>query len=150
MIAVVDATEAMVPAIAAIEQECFSDPWTQQAIQSQLTGPNHIFLAAVDGENVAGYVGLMYVIDEGYIANVAVTADYRRQHIADLLIAELVRRGQELHLAFLTLEVRASNEPAQALYRKHGFEVVGLRKRYYEKPREDALLMTLYLKEERT
>ena len=115
MIAVVDATEAMVPAIAAIEQECFSDPWTQQAIQSQLTGPNHIFLAAVDGETVAGYVGLMYVIDEGYIANVAVTADYRRQHIADLLIAELVRRGQELHLAFLTLEVRASNEPAQAL-----------------------------------
>ena len=150
MIAVVDATEAMVPAIAAIEQECFSDPWTQQAIQSQLTGPNHIFLAAVDGEIVAGYVGLMYVIDEGYIANVAVTADYRRQHIADLLIAELVRRGQELNLAFLTLEVRASNEPAQALYRKHGFEVVGLRKRYYEKPREDALLMTLYLKEERT
>lgn len=150
MIAVVDATEAMVPAIAAIEQECFSDPWTQQAIQSQLTGPNHIFLAAADGETVAGYVGLMYVIDEGYIANVAVTADYRRQHIADLLIAELVRRGQELHLAFLTLEVRASNEPAQALYRKHGFEVVGLRKRYYEKPREDALLMTLYLKEERT
>lgn len=150
MIAVVDATEAMVPAIAAIEQECFSDPWTEQAIQSQLTGPNHIFLAAVDGEIVAGYVGLMYVIDEGYIANVAVTADYRRQHIADLLIAELVRRGQELNLAFLTLEVRASNEPAQALYRKHGFEVVGLRKRYYEKPREDALLMTLYLKEERT
>ena len=150
MIAVVDATEAMVPAIAAIEQECFSDPWTQQAIQSQLTGPNHIFLAAVDGETIAGYVGLMYVIDEGYIANVAVTAGYRRQHIADLLIAELVRRGQELHLAFLTLEVRASNEPAQALYRKHGFEVVGLRKRYYEKPREDALLMTLYLKEERT
>lgn len=150
MIAVVDATETMVPAIAAIEQECFSDPWTEQAIQSQLTGPNHIFLAAVDGEAVAGYVGLMYVIDEGYIANVAVTADYRRQHIADLLIAELVRRGQELNLAFLTLEVRASNEPAQALYRKHGFEVVGLRKRYYEKPREDALLMTLYLKEERT
>ena len=133
-----------------LSRSAFPTRGRSRRFNPQLTGPNHIFLAAVDGETVAGYVGLMYVIDEGYIANVAVTSDYRRQHIADLLIAELVRRGQELHLAFLTLEVRASNEPAQALYRKHGFEVVGLRKRYYEKPREDALLMTLYLKEERT
>ena len=139
---ITDADESCVPGIAAIEQECFSDPWSEQSIRSQLPGPNHVFLAAMDGNTVAGYVGLMYVIDEGYISNVAVTAAYRRQHFADRLIQELIARAQALDLAFLT--------PAIALYAKHGFVEVGCRKNYYEKPREDALLMTLYLKEANT
>lgn len=147
---ITDATEACVPGIAAIEQECFSDPWSEASIRSQLPGPNHVFLTAMDGDRVAGYVGLMYVIDEGYISNVAVTSDYRRLHIADRLIQALIQRGRTLDLAFLTLEVRKSNAPAIALYAKHGFVEVGCRKNYYEKPREDALLMTLYLKEANT
>ena len=147
---ITDADESCVPGIAVIEQECFSDPWSEQSIRSQLPGPNHVFLAAMDGNTVAGYVGLMYVIDEGYISNVAVTAAYRRQHLADRLIQELIARAQALDLAFLTLEVRKSNDPAIALYAKHGFVEVGCRKNNYEKPREDALLMTLYLKEANT
>ncbi len=147
---ITDAQKCHVPEIARIETECFSDPWSESSICSQLTGPNHVFLAALDGERLIGYVGLMYVLDEGYIANVAVTGEYRRQHVADALIQELIRRGAQLQLRFLTLEVRVSNTPAQTLYQKHGFEPVGLRKKYYEKPREDALLMTLYLKEEDT
>lgn len=147
---ITDAQDSHVPQIAQIEAECFSDPWSESSIRSQLTGPNHVFLAALDGERVIGYVGLMYVLDEGYIANVAVTGSYRRQHVADALIQELIRRGEQLQLRFLTLEVRVSNAPAQSLYQKYGFEPVGLRKKYYEKPREDALLMTLYLKEEDT
>ena len=106
----------------------------------------HEFLVALDGERVIGYVGMMNVLDEGYISNVAVMESYRRQKIGDMLISELVKRANDLELALVTLEVRASNEPAKALYAKHGFEVVGIRKGYYTKPKEDAVLMTVYLK----
>ena len=144
---ITDADESCVPGIAAIEQECFSDPWSEQSIRSQLPGPNHVFLAAMDGNTVAGYVGLMYVIDEGYISNVAVTAAYRRQHFADRLIQELIARAQALDLAFLTLEVRASNAPAIALYDRLGFVQIGRRKNYYSHPKEDALIMRKQWKE---
>ena len=137
-----------VDGIEAIEQECFSDPWSREAIVSQLPDGAHEFLVAVDGDRVVGYIGLMHVIDEGYISNVAVTAEYRRKSIGDSLICELVQRGKSLDLAFLTLEVRQSNKPAKALYGKHGFTEVGVRKNYYTKPKEDAVLMTLYLKED--
>ena len=141
-----DANLSHVDGIHAIEVECFSEPWPQQAIISQLPDDNREFLVALDGERVIGYVGMMRVIDEGYISNVAVTQDYRRQKIGDMLIDELMKRAEAAELAFVTLEVRASNEPAKALYAKHGFEVVGLRKGYYTKPKEDAILMTVYLK----
>ena len=93
-----------------------------------------------------GYVGMMCVLDEGYIANVAVSPDWRRQGIGDALIAELLRRAVSRELAFVTLEVRAGNEAAKALYAKHGFVPVGLRKKYYASPTEDAVLMTKFLK----
>lgn len=148
MIQIVDAVPEQIDGIAAIEAECFSDPWSRETIAGQLSGPNHVFLTAVDENAVVGYVGLMYVLDEGYISNVAVTQSYRRRSIADRLIAELVDRAKPLGLSFLTLEVRLSNAPAKALYAKHGFLPVGIRKNYYVKPKEDALLMTLYLKGE--
>lgn len=148
MIRILDALPEHVDGIAAIEQECFSDPWSRETITRQLSGANHLFLTAVDGSQVIGYVGFMHVLDEGYISNVAVSAEYRRQSVGDRLIDALVDRGKALELSFLTLEVRQSNEPAKALYAKHGFVPVGLRKNYYVKPKEDALLMTLHLKEE--
>lgn len=147
-ISIIDASEQHVPEIAAIEQECFSDPWSTESIRSQLPGPNHVFLAAMDDEKLIGYVGLMYVLDEGYISNVAVTESYRKRGVADRLIQTLTERAKYLDLAFLTLEVRKSNFPAQSLYAKHGFVQVGVRRNYYEKPKEDALLMTLFLKGE--
>ena len=145
-IVIADATRGHVSGIHAIEAECFSDPWSEQSIISQLPDDNHVFLVAVDGENVVGYVGMMNVLDEGYISNVAVTAAYRRQKIADHLILELMERAAALKLSFVSLEVRESNEPAKALYAKHGFETVGIRKNYYTKPKEHATLMTVYLK----
>ena len=145
-IVIADATRGHVSGIHAIEAECFSDPWSEQSIISQLPDDNHVFLVALDGENVVGYVGMMNVLDEGYISNVAVTAAYRRQKIADHLILELMERAAALKLSFVTLEVRESNEPAKALYAKHGFETVGIRKNYYTKPKEHATLMTVYLK----
>ena len=139
---IINVTEDMLPQIEALEQVCFSVPWTREQLRSQL-GERQIFLAAVEEEQVAGYVGLMYVLDEGYISNVAVSPDCRRRGIARRLLAELERRCRALELAFMTLEVRASNTPAIALYESRGFRSVGRRKNYYKNPAEDAILMTL-------
>ena len=144
---IIDTTEAQLDQIQAIERQCFSCPWTLDQLRSQLSDDRHVFLAAV-AENgaVVGYVGMMFVLDEGYISNVAVAPAYRRQGVADALIAALMRRAEELALAFVTLEVRAGNESAKSLYAKHGFVPVGRRKNYYDLPKEDAILMTRFWK----
>lgn len=129
-----------------LEKQCFSVPWTAQQLKTQLSGNMHVFIAAVNEEEVLGYMGMMYVLDEGYISNVAVSPEYRHRGIADALISELISRAQELELSFVTLEVRVSNAPAIALYKKHGFSEVGRRKNYYNFPTEDAILMTTFLK----
>ena len=133
-----------IPQIAALERACFSRPWSEESLQGELWNDSAVVIVA-EGEDgaVLGYAGLQTVLDEGYINNVAVDEQYRRQGIADELIAAFVRFGQA-KLAFLTLEVRASNAPAIALYAKHGFVEVGRRKNYYDDPKEDALLMTLF------
>ena len=144
---IIDTTQTQLEQIEKIEQQCFSCPWTLDQLRSQLSDDRHVFLAAVDaGGTVLGYVGMMFVLDEGYISNVAVAPDFRRQGVADALISALMTRAEELNLAFVTLEVRAGNEPAKALYAKHGFVPVGRRKNYYDLPKEDAILMTRFWK----
>lgn len=144
---IIDTTQTQLEQIEKIEQQCFSCPWTLDQLRSQLSDDRHVFLAAVDaGGTVLGYVGMMFVLDEGYISNVAVAPAYRRQGVADSLISALMTRAEELNLAFVTLEVRAGNEPAKALYAKRGFVPVGRRKNYYDLPKEDAILMTRFWK----
>ena len=143
---VADAAIAHIEAIEELEKQCFSQPWTREQLISQLPDERHEFLAALHEGQPVGYVGMMCVLDEGYIANVAVSPACRRQGIADALIAELLRRAISRELAFVTLEVRAGNEAAKALYAKHGFVPVGTRKKYYTSPTEDAILMTKFLK----
>lgn len=143
---IVDVSAEHITQIEEIERKCFSRPWTVGQLRSQMRDAQHEFIAAVDDGRVLGYVGLMYVLDEGYISNVAVHPDARRQGIGDTLIDALAAKAAELELAFLTLEVRESNAPAIALYAKHGFHPVGKRKNYYDAPKEDAVLMTCYLK----
>ena len=143
---IVDVSAEHIRQIEEIERDCFSRPWTAEQLKSQMSDAQHEFIAAVSDGRVLGYVGLMYVLDEGYISNVAVHPDARRQGIGDTLIDALAAKAAELELAFLTLEVRESNAPAIALYAKHGFHPVGKRKNYYDAPKEDAVLMTCYLK----
>jgi len=132
--------------IAKLEKLCFSLPWNEKMILSQYPDEMHVFLVCEDElGRLCGYVGMMFVLDEGYIANVAVSPEYRRRGLADMLINELEKRAKELKLSFMTLEVRESNSAAIALYEKHGFNPVGRRKKYYELPTEDAILMTLIL-----
>ena len=130
-----------IPQVAALERACFSRPWSEAMLENELWNDSAVVIVA-EGEDgtVLGYAGLQTVLDEGYINNVAVAEAYRRQGVADELIAAFVRFGQA-KLAFLTLEVRASNAPAIALYEHLGFQQVGLRKNYYHKPKEDALIL---------
>ena len=129
--------------IADIEQECFSHPWSRRMLEEELDNLSASFIAAqAEDGTILGYAGLTVVLDEGYINNIAVREEYRKQGIASALLDVFVRFAQAHQLAFLTLEVRASNSAAIALYQKHGFERVGKRKNYYEAPKEDAILMT--------
>ena len=149
MIRIVDTRPEHLDDILLMEQQCFSVPWTRDQLAAQMSDSMYIFLAAEDESGRAvGYVGLMYVLDEGYISNVAVSPSRRREGIADMLLTELYARAKAKKLSFLTLEVRESNAPAQSLYKKHGYTEVGMRKGYYSLPKEDAVLMTCFLSQE--
>lgn len=127
--------------IAEIERQCFPEPWSEDALREELG--KGLFLAAVEDGTVTGYVGCQTVLDEGYITNVAVLPAFRRRGVAERLLTALL--GQAQGLAFVTLEVRASNAAAIALYEKLGFERAGVRRGFYRAPKEDAVLMTKYL-----
>ena len=127
--------------VAALEKICFSDPWSENSVASELNNKLALWLVAVEGEQVAGYIGSQTVLDETDMMNVAVHPDYRRRGIAETLILSLVEELKKLDSRCLTLEVRASNDPAISLYKKLGFGEIGRRKNYYRNPREDALIL---------
>lgn len=132
--------------VAALERACFPDPWSRDMLKEELENDLAAFLVALDEkEAVAGYAGLQVVLDEGYILNVAVRPDCRRRGVAGRLLQVFLDFAKGNRLAFLSLEVRASNYEAIALYGSRGFRSAGRRKNYYEHPREDALIMTLDL-----
>ena len=131
-----------VVSVAAIEKECFGrDAWSERSVTGELTNALALWLVAVEDGIVAGYVGSQTVCGETDMMNVAVTADFRRRGIAEKLVTALVEELKALESHCLTLEVRASNTPAQALYEKLGFTEVGRRPRYYQNPKEDALIL---------
>ena len=141
---IVPMAERHLAALAAIEKACFHAPWSETMLREEL-GKGIFLVAERDGAAV-GYVGCQTVLDEGYITNVAVSPDCRRQGVARALLDELKARAVQAGLSFVTLEVRASNAPAIALYEGAGFVRVGVRKNFYTAPAEDAVLMTLFLK----
>jgi ribosomal-protein-alanine N-acetyltransferase len=127
--------------IAGLEKICFSDPWSENSIASELENRLSYWLVALDGDIVTGYVGSQSVLGESDMMNVAVHPDYRRQGIAEALVTHLVQALREKGNHCLTLEVRVSNTPAIALYEKLGFTQVGRRPNYYRNPKEDALIL---------
>ena len=129
--------------VAELERICFSTPWSRNMLAEELDNALSAFLVALDdSDQVVGYAGLQVVLDEGYITNVAVRPECRRQGIASKLLQVFLDFAEANQLAFLTLEVRASNYDAIALYGTRGFRSVGRRKNYYEHPKEDAIIMT--------
>ena len=130
-----------VDAVAQIEAECFSQPWSHDAFVAELSNPAAVtFVANADGE-IAGFVNLGVVLDEATVNNIAVKQTYRRCGIGRALLTAAIDYCQNNRLNVLMLEVRQSNRAAIALYERFGFQAVGIRKRFYDEPEEDAVLM---------
>lgn len=147
MIRIVPMAKEHIASLAQLERECFADPWSEKALEDELSNPNAVFRVALLDGQVAGYVGMLHVLDEGDICNVAVFDSFRRQGVATALIQTLLDYGVEKKLSFITLEVRESNVGAQAFYETMGFRAIGLRKNFYDHPKEHAVLMNRYFDE---
>ena len=134
------------PAIADLEKLCFSDPWSEKSIASEVNNPLSYWLVAEENGEIAGYVGSQSVLDAADMMNLAVNPDYRCKGIGKALVDALTQHLMENNVIALLLEVRVSNSPAIALYEKLGFVQVGRRPKYYHNPREDALILRKELK----
>ena len=137
-------TAAQLDGVCALENACFVHPWSRQSLQESLENDNALFFTATENGEVIGYIGMSYVLDEGYLYNVAVAPHYRRRGVGSALIRTLVTWCKKENFVFLTLEVRQGNAAARSLYEAFGFVKVGERKNYYTEPTENAVLMTLY------
>ncbi|HBA64036.1 MAG TPA: ribosomal-protein-alanine N-acetyltransferase [Lachnospiraceae bacterium] len=125
-----------------IEETLFSVPWTREGFLTYLLKPEAAFLVVEEKGSILGYCGVITVLDEGDITNVAVRPDRQREGIGNFLIASLIRLMDAIGVTTLHLEVRRSNASAIRLYQRQGFKEDGLRKHYYTDPDEDALLMS--------
>lgn len=135
-------SERHIEKIASLEKECFSSPWSENALKEELTNEYARFFTAVCDGEICGYIGAHNILGEIYITDIAVFEKYRRKGIGEKLLQKLVSVCEQEQADFITLEVRESNTVAVSLYEKAGFKTVGKRKAFYEKPREDAILMT--------
>ena len=131
---------------AAVETACFSQPWSATSLELLTREGIGVGFVCLSDGRVAAYGGMICAVDEGQITNIAVLPDYRRRGMGDALIKSLLRYAKEERLDTVTLEVRASNAAAIALYRRNGFSEVGRRKAFYTKPTEDAIIMTARVK----
>lgn len=127
--------------VASLENQCFSTPWSLQSIESEVHNPLALWIVALDGEKVTGYVGSQTVLGEADMMNLAVLPEYRGRGIGFCLVETLIKRLQENNVHCLTLEVRSSNDIAIKLYGRLGFSQVGNRRGYYLNPKEDALIL---------
>ena len=123
--------------VADLERVCFADPWNEDSVGSELENPLSLWLVAVSDHRVVGYIGSQSVLGEADIMNVAVSPEFRRRGIAEMLLITLAEQS----VYCMTLEVRQSNAPAITLYEKLGFGQVGCRRGYYRNPKEDALIL---------
>ncbi len=137
-------TEEDLSEVIAIEQDSFSDPWREEDFRSSLLDVKNGYLVAVTDGHVVGYCGCWGIAGEGDIYNVAVKKEFRRQGIGEKLLKTLIQSFSERGIISFTLEVRASNTAAISLYQSLGFEAAGIRKDFYSKPKEDAVIMWLH------
>lgn len=143
---IVKMNESHIASVAALERECFASPWTEEQLRDELGKDYARFFVAVADDKVIGYIGAFNVVGEVSVTNLAVTEGCRKCGVASALINELESVSKAENAEFITLEVRASNEKAIKLYEKCGFTKSGLRKGFYRKPVEDAILMKKALK----
>ncbi len=136
-------TEADVSKVAELERNTFTTPWSERSLRESLGKADYLFLVCEEQEMIVGYGGLLKVGDEADILDIAVTEEFRGRGIGTALVEELLTGGRALGIRAFTLEVRVSNRAALHVYEKLGFAREGLRKDFYEKPREDAAILWL-------
>lgn len=133
--------EEDIAAVAELERQIFTQPWSAQGFLDSISLPNTIFLVAEEQNRILGYIGMYLAVDEGEITNVAVDACERRRGIGAELLAEAKKEAQDHGITRIVLEVRVSNRSAISLYERSGFVTAGVRKGFYECPKEDAYIM---------
>lgn len=127
--------------VSEIEKQIFTSPWSEASFKETIVRDDTIYLAAYENEEIAGYCGLWQSLDEADITNVAVKEEYRGRQIAKAMLTKLIELGVSKGIETFMLEVRESNKNAIGLYLGLGFEVVGIRKSYYQRPDENAVIM---------
>lgn len=131
--------------VVALEASSHTRPWSRSVFEEELQRRHdRAYLVALEDGEVVGYAGVQLLGEDAHITNVAVRPDRRRRGIASRLVIELIAEARRREATAATLEVRTSNGAARALYRRLGFAPVGVRRRYYEDPAEDALIMWLH------
>lgn len=134
-------TEEHAEQVAQLETVCFQDPWSLRSILYEVQNPLSLWLVALEGDQVVGYIGSQSVLGEADMMNLAVEPDSRGKGIGESLVCELERRLDAEGVSSMTLEVRVSNDNAIRLYHKLGFVQVGRRPNYYHHPKEDAFIL---------
>ena len=137
-------TQEDVKRVAQIEAECFSMPWSEGSFLDSLAREDTVFLVCEE-EQIVGYVGMYLSFEEGEITNVAVTSSHRQRGCGNLLIKAVKEEAKVRDAECILLEVRVSNASAISLYKKNGFEEIGIRKNFYQYPDEDAIIMKVGL-----
>lgn len=137
-------TESHLEKIKDIISKQFDEFWTASVLEKELQNNLSSYIVAVCNGNVVGYAGIWVPIDEAHITNIVVKKDERGKHIGTQLLEELINMAQKQRLKCITLEVNVNNKNAIQLYKKHNFEEVGRRKKYYNNT-DDAIIMTLKL-----
>ena len=138
---ILKADKTLIQDIAELEKECFSCPWSETSIKEAMDN-NTTYFVAQKGKKAIGYIGISVVLDEGYITNIAVSEKHRKKGIGTALINRVFSQARDQSLSFISLEVRKSNENAISLYTALGFKEEGIRKNFYDAPKEDALILT--------
>ena len=134
--------EKDIPCVSDIEKQIFSLPWSEKSFLDAAAKDENVYLVCECTGEIAGYCGMWTVMGEGNVTNVAVSPLYRRRGVAKALISEMEKRAKEKNVTVFFLEVRQSNEAAKELYKNLGYNPIGTRKRFYEKPVEDAIVMS--------
>ena len=133
-----------IPSVVEIENQCFSMPWSKKSFEDSLTREDTLFLVCENEEEktcITGYIGLYLSYDEASVTNVAVAPAFRKKRCGEALVEKAKELAKEAGAECIFLEVRQSNVPALSLYKKLGFEELGVRKKFYEHPVEDAIIM---------
>ena len=133
--------------VAEIEKKCFSfSALSEKSLKDSLENELYYFICAKNGSEILGYAGMYSIHPEGYILNIAVDEKFRGHKIGSKMVLNLLNHAKNLGLEFLSLEVRKSNIAAINLYKKFGFKGIAVRKDFYDKPKEDAVIMTNYFR----